>query len=218
MTIVKRPILGILQNLIGIAPKSVALVLDEGNISLTLPIVPHITRRSQTIGNVGGIFSGILENVHSGADDETSTIQPYKAAAFAIAPYPELLGVDTDLWLLGVSLIASSGTPALAGAVFSLNLQSETQGWGRDDQSAPVTSGSPMCITAWDGTFTACSAYTGGDPCTIVGTGLIHDTPNIRLPRGVTLRLATTSGAAGEFRLLFLMGLFPAGLGQDVAT
>jgi len=217
MTVVKRPLLGILQNLIGIAPAPVPLILDEGNISLTLPIVPNIARRSQTLGNAGGLFTGLLENVHAGADDETSTIKPYKAGASAIAPYPEVIEDGTDLWLLRVALIAVVGTPDLAGAVFSINYGGETNGWGRDDAGDPVTNSTPFAITAWDGTFTAATAYTGGDPCTVVGTGAISDEPNMRIPRGATLRIATTSGAAGEFRLLFLMGLFPAGLGQDVA-
>jgi len=41
---------------------------------------------------------------------------------------------------------------------------------------------------------------------------------NIRIPRGATLAFHSTSAAAAEFQMAFLLGLFPAALGQDVVA
>jgi len=217
MTIVKNPLLGSLQALIGIAPAGVPLVLDEGNIALTLPIVPEIARRSQAIGNLTGWFFTILENVHSGADNEVNSVDPYEAGAFANPPFPGSVPIGYDLWVQGCALTESSGTPAVVGAIFSMNSQIRYQGIGRDDVGAAVVANVPLPLVAWDGTFTAAS-YANGDPCTVVGTGRIWSDVSVRVPRGAVLRLHTTSGAAGEFRLVILMGIFPAGLGQDVTS
>jgi len=217
MTVVKNPILALLQNMIGITPAPLPLVLDDSNISLVLPIIPEITRRGQTIGNLTGWFQGILENVHSGADNEISTIDPYSAGADAVEPFPVEIQPGFDLWVLGAQLSVSSGTPALVGAIFSLNLEGRQQGFGRDDVGAPVVGNVPLTLAAWDGTFTA-AAYADGDPCTLTGSDEVFKYLALRIPRGANLRLHTTSGAAGEFQLSLLMGLFPAGLGQDVVA
>jgi len=217
MSIVKNPLLGPLQSLIGVAPSGQPLTLDDSNISLVLPIIPEIARRGQVIGNLTGWFQGILENVHSGADNEISSIDPYAAGADAVPPFPQLVEDNFDLWLLGAMLAESSGTPALVGGIFSMNTQGRMQGFGRDDQGAPVVAQVPLVLAAWNGTFTA-AAYAPGDPCTLVGSGELFKKLGLRIPRGAVLRLHTTSGAAGEFHLSLLMGLFPAGLGQDVVT
>jgi len=222
MSIVKNPILLPLQRLIGIAPNPKPVVLDDDNISLVLPMVPDITRRSRS-GPSGGWFQGVLENVHSGADDEKVNINPYLPGLFAQAPYPASVGVDFDIWLAGASLVQNSGTAALTGAMLSMNVPTHALGWGKDDAGVAVTATPGFPLALWDSQDSSVNAPPGGNiVCLTAGGELTYQPIGIRLPHslepGTTLVFDSTSSGAAEFRLIMLLGLFPAGLGQDVVT
>jgi len=216
MSLVKNPIISMLQSLIGVSPNPGPVVLDDDSISMVLPVVPEVARRSMA-GIETGWFQGVLENVHSGADSETSNIDPYNPGAAAVAPYPTTIPDEFDLWLLGVSGRRSSGAGDLTGAVFTMNPGVTSQGWGIDDVGAPVVVAPAMRIAFFDGLEETVTAV-GNSPFLLAATGQLYIPIGIRLPRGGLIAMATEAAAAAEFQGMFLLGLFPAGLGQDVAT
>lgn len=216
MSIVKNPILLPLQRLIGITPTPKPVVLDDDTISLVMPMVPDITRRSRASGPTGGWFIGVLENVHSAGDDEASSIDPYSPGASAFAPYPAIVEPGFDVWLLTISGLRSSGAGGLAGAVMTVNPPDNAQGWGQDDLLAPVASGVGAKLALFDTIFTG-TAGVSSPPMMNSKTLETCYYPKLRIPRGSKIQFNSTSAAAAEFQAVFILGLFPEGLGQDIA-
>jgi len=214
MSVIKNPILLPLQSIIGITPTPKPVVVDDENVSLVLPI-GDIIRRARANGPTGGWFEGVLENVHSGADDESSSIDPYNAGADAVPPYPRTVDPAFDIWLLGVSGQEQAAGNGLTMAIMGVNPPNHSQGWGRDDAGDPVVASPTIRIARFDGLDTA-TGITG--PPMITEQGLVYQPVNMRLPRGCTITFESTSAGISVFRAIFLMGLFPAGLGQDVVA
>ncbi|MEE8492524.1 MAG: hypothetical protein V3S25_00655 [Nitrospirales bacterium] len=215
MTIVKKPILQALQQLIGIAPSASPLVMDDANVSLTLPIVPEVARRSNASQNTGGLFQGVLENVHSGADDERSQIDPYLAGPDAFGAWPPLIPQGFDVWLLGICGEQTSGVAGLTGATCKINIPNSSLGWGRDDAGAPVVATPRYTVALFD---SVTSIVGNNNPVMITEQGNPWVTLNMRLNRGHDIVFDSTSGAAAEYRMLVFLGLFPSGMGQDGLT
>jgi len=217
LAIVKNALLGIIQQLIGGAIGGSGTVLDDENLTQVLPIVPEIARRSLTVGNVGGIFTAVLENVHSGADFEQSNILVYEPAAAArIPPYPEVVGPDFDIWLLGCSLIRSAGVGDLVYGRCGWNPSQETQGLGIDDAGAAVETTPIIGLARFNNTDDSFVGSVVADG--ITAQGLNYQPINLRLSRRANLVFSSEAAAAAEFQLICVMGLFPAGMGQDVST
>jgi len=216
VAIVKNPIIKSLQTLIGLSPgPPEPLVIDIGNASLTAPIFPDITRRSEA-GIEAGWFIGILENEHSGADAELSFLNPYLPGASAVAPYPPAVPDGFDVWCLGISGIRSAATGDLTGAIMDMNPGPNSQGWGQNDLGAAVVDSTSIRLAFFDGLETTTDVITN-DPMITPG-GLLFVPTRMRVPRGGTLGFNSRSAAAATFQAIFLLGLFPAGLGQDVVT
>jgi len=216
MAIIKNAILSPIQRLIGMAPSPSPTVLDDDSVSLTMPIVPHIARRSLVGKPNGGWFEGVLENVHSGADDEQSSINPYAAGLDAVPPYPMAINDNFDIWLIAVMGRRSSGAGGLTGAIMTIDPPTHSQGWGRDDVGAPVVGSPPMRVAFFDGVEETVAGITPSPM--ITEQGLLLQPINLRIPHDALLTFHSTSAAAAEFQAIFLVGLFPAGLGQDIAT
>ena len=214
MSLIKNPVLSTLQRMIGISPRPSPIVLDDENVQLVLPIVPEVTRRSLS-GNESGWFIGILENEHSGADAELSFINPYSPGDDAVPPYPREVEDDFDVWLLGISGIRSAATGDLTGAIMDINPAARSQGWGRNDLGASIVDSTSIRLAFFSGLETTTDVVTA-DPMITPG-GLLFVPTNLRIPRGGTLGFNSRSAAAATFQAIFLLGLFPAGLGQDVS-
>jgi len=216
MTVIKNAILSPIQGLVGSPGVGTPTVLDDDSISMTLPILPDIARRSLAIGIGQGWFQGLLENVHGAADDEVSTIDPYNPGDDRIAPYPAVVEPGSDVWILGVSGIRSSGAGGLTGGTMGFSVPDTVQGWGRDDQGVLVAE-TPRFIFAQFDNISTLSAGLSQPPMQ-TEQGLIYQPVGVRVPRGGIISFHSTSAAAAEFQAIFLIGLFPSALGQDVAT
>ena len=218
MPIVKNPVLLTLQRMLGLAPGGGRpLNLDDSNISLTLPVVPHVARRGGA-GIQAGWFLGVMENVHSAADAEASFIDPYEPGALlAVAPYPASVPDGFDLWLLGCSGVRSLGTGDPTGALFVVNPNDTSQAWGIDDAGVAVIATPGIRVAFFDSVSEVVQAVTA-DPLFNSVSGQTYIPVNMRLPRGTLLGFETQSAAAAEYQGAFLLGLFPAGLGQDVVA
>jgi len=216
MSLVKNPILNILQSMIGISPTPGPVVLDDDSISLTLPVVPHVTRRSLA-GIRTGWYQFVMENVHSAADDEQSTIDPYNAGVSATAPYPTAVPEDFDIWILRAQGLRTAGAGTLVEGWLRYGLPNESLGVGIEDDGTVIVLSSNYTFARFTDVVAAPGGLSNdmlvdanGDPSILVGT---------RLPRNCTINFATTSGtASATFRALMTIGLFPAALGQDVVT
>lgn len=214
MTIVKNPILKALQDIVGIAPEPAPLVIDTGNASLTVPILPDLARYSLS-GPDGGFITGVMENVHSAADDERSQLDPYIAGAAALGSFPSPVPAGFDLWLLSASLTHSGGAAAvLVGALLAFNPGPE-RGWGIDDAGAQVTATPRINMVFWD-TLNTDTAGTNGVGLT--EQGLPFTKIGVRLPRGGNLIFDSTTAGATELSVIVIMQLVPSALGQDIVT
>ncbi len=196
----------------GIAPVT---VLEDDAVTQTLPVVPEIARRSLVIGPLGGIFVGVLRNVHTAADGEVSSILPYTPLASNIAPYPSPVPDGYDIWLLGIAGTRVSGTGLLTGALMGINPPTSSQGWGRDDSGTGVAATGIFQLARFD---VIEAAITLGTDCMLTEQGLTYQPVGLRLMRGATLVFASEASDTATFDALFYMGLFPAAMGQDVST
>ena len=221
MATLKNAILRPLQKLIGVAPATLPTVVDLENVSLTLPIIPEVVRRSSAhVIEHGGLWQGVLENVHSGADNEISSLRPYEPGEnFVISPFPAVITDEWDLWLSKVGGRRSSGTGALSGAAMiltSIGASPMSQAWGKDDVAAKVEGTSPMVLAQFDGISTLVDALNANEDPMITEDGKTWVDVNMRIPRGALLAFKSTAAAAAEFQMWFILGLFPAGMGQDL--
>jgi len=220
MGLIKGDQLRLIGKLFGFAPDPLAGLsdLDDNHVSLVVN-ANDLIRRGLTEANVGGWFFGILENVHSGADTEQSSIRPYFAGADANPPFPGLVPLGWDLWVAGVCGNRNSGAGGLTDAIMHIDPTNDDQmGFGRDDAGTPVAPTSPSIPLAH---FNGLAEAVGGitqDPMINTVSGVIYQPTLMRLPRECSLIFSTTSAAAAEFQAQFLMGLFPEGLGQDIAS
>lgn len=192
-----------------------AAELDLKNISQVLNVVPEIRRRSAPIAGIDGFFTGILENSHAGADDEDSAIDPYNVGDSALGNFPAVVAEGSDIWLLVLTGYRSSGTGGITGLA-TLETPNFVQGFGQDDTGAAIGL-NPTALNLGIITGIDTSAGVTNDPMTFLdepGGSLLR--VRIRVPRGSTLGFASRSSAAADFRLIFVMGIFPIAMGQDV--
>jgi len=216
MSLIRGNALELIQKLFDIpgSQASATTDLDTANISQVVDVLT-VARRSTRDAVRAGYYQGVLENVHSGADDELSFIDPYNVGGSASAPYPASVPLGWDVWLLGVSGFRSSGAGGLTGATVSLNPGIPQQGWGQDDTGAVVAATGPRYAVA---AFDTISTLTAALDVMQTEAGLVYQPINQRIERGVLFDFHSTAAAAAEFQMIFITGLFPAGLGQDLAT
>jgi len=184
----------------------------DGELVQTFDVTAPV-RRGNTLAITEGIFIGIMQNTHAGADSQTSDIDPYAVTvANAHAPYQPIITPDFDIWLIRAGVNQVSGTGTLS-ALLDINLA--VQGFGVDQAGADVTSQPTMPIALWTSVITEGAIEMG----LLEGSGVPSQSLNFRIPRTNTPQLTfrTTSSAAAVFQLNLVMGVFPVSLGQDAA-
>ena len=188
-------------------------LLDDGNVSQVLDINP-IVRRSRTSAATTGWFACTLENAHAGAGDLTSSINPYEPGDAAIAPYPSSVPAGFDFWILYAILRRSAGGGDLTGGLLSIAPGNAQRGWGIDDMGAAVIATDQMQLAI----FTSLNIAIGSGVLGLTPTGEVLAPVNMRVPVGnAGLFFRSEAAAAATFRMFLICGLFPEGLGQDVA-
>jgi hypothetical protein len=217
MTLLEGSELSVIQRWFKLGGQAIrgATDLDLGNVSQTLPIVPEVLRRSMTESNLTGWSQGTLQNVHTAADDEVSGIDPYAPGTSAVAPFPALVPNGWDVWLMGVSAVIASGAATITGARVSVNPGDFQQSWGQDDAGAPFV-GDQRWTVAYFNTVQDDVTGPGLVPALLTPGGLPFVALKMRIPRGANLAFHTESLGTSTYQALLLMGLFPAGLGQDI--
>lgn len=215
---VKSDALSVVQRALGLTgtPASGDTEFLEGTLDQVIDVGP-LVRRGRTLAGTGGIFRGILRNVHPGADSKSSGIAPYAALeANVVAPFPAVVPPEFDVWLLTAGVRRFTGSGALSRCF--LVMTNVLQGFGINDSGAPVVGVNEIIPLAyWDDLQVSTDTIgvtTSMGPLRKLG---------IRIPRigvlpaaPVGLSFRSTSAGAATFDCLLLMGLFPVGLGQDV--
>ncbi len=185
--------------------------LHDGEVFQILDVSAS-ARRGRTMQGTGGIFTGMLRNVHTDAESLSTTIDPYAVGGVAgIAPFPEAVNATFDLWLLSAILRRNSGAGTLT-AVLGLNYP--FQGFGIDDSGVAVGGALLYPLCRWD-TLIAEDALAIG---LLTGSGVPEAKFGIRLPRGVDISFFSTSSLTVTFTCQMVMGMFPVTLGQDIAV
>lgn len=178
--------------------------LDDGNVSQVLPI-EKIIRRSLTFARSSGIFWFGFQTIHVGAGVLTSSIDPWLSNP-GVNAYPTIMPRGFDVWVLYCSARRLSGAGDLTGGSFEIALPANSRGKG-----TAMTALLPIGI--WDSieTITLQESLVTQDGDTMLR-------PNLRLPQDAFLQFRTNSTGVATFDCVAVLGVFPSGLDQDVAT
>jgi len=188
--------------------------LMDGTVDQVLDVGP-MARRGGTLAGTEGIFRVVLQNVHLGAGDLGVSWQPYSsAAAGVIAPFPAVVPDTLEVWILGAS-VEFNGVGNFEFATLALtNVQ---QGFGIDDMGVAYASTDVFTLAYWQTSVRVLAPFfaaaVSANPFQRI---------NLRIPRKGAIAspfIVFNSQADGvaDVNLLMLVGVFPIGLGQDVA-
>jgi len=187
-------------------------VLEDDELRQVLDVGPAIRRGRADVAN-GGWFWGVLHNVHLGAGQLSSFINPYEAAGFELTSFPAQVDVSRfDIWIAAVSMRVVSGLNSVVDAAFFIGGPLRSLAFGKDDMGAAVSpAGGGFMIVPFDTKVTSSStiAY-------VLPEVRNFQNLNIRMPRGSNLVFDSNSVGVSTYELSILMGLFPIGLGNDV--
>jgi len=206
--------------LFGLSQRAVtgATEIDLDGVTQTLPVVPEILRRSNSggVGEATGLFIGIMElNFGAGATEEEATIDPYNVLLTAGPGYPATIQIseDLDIWILEITGRRSGGTGSnFTTAMFGLDDPATHRGFGVDEAGASV-GGLPI-RTLVD--FTQLNTDLAPNNPLQGANGETRFDVTQRIRRGTIFSFFGSATNAVVVRCQILMGLFPAGLGQDV--
>lgn len=183
--------------------------LIDGTVDQVLDIVP-LVRRGRTFASTQGIFTGILQNVHTDAESLLTSVDPYEFGATGlVAPWPSPVPPQFDIWLLGAVVRRESGSGTFTGI---LETHIAVQGWGIDDSGVAVVSTLGFPIVRWDAVVTETIVFG-----VTAGGELPYAPIGMRLPRSgeSTLAFRSTSSLTSTYSCQVVLGLFPVSLGQD---
>ena len=203
--------------------------LDDGNVQQVLEI-SDVARRSLTPAGSAGVFTIMFENYEAGSTGVSSNvIDPYNFANeltvnFDTNGYPVPVPLGFDVWVIQASaytydpsdfawLQLSMVYPAKTTA-----LTSRINAGGAEAQIGNNIS--YHHLVRWD-TQLPGDVVTGADQQYVWATenGSLTQKIGTRVPRGGTLHFITDASVAGNYAFCnVILGLFPEGLGQDIAT
>lgn len=209
MIVVDSDALGIVTRALGLTGKGAALTeFLDGQVDQVLS-VNDLIRRGRTQVQRGGIYTGTMQTVHTDAETITFTVDPFDVTTGRIAPYPGPISNRFDLWAISVSVRRLSGGGTLT-AQANLAYHADQIGWGIDDSGVAVTSNAGGSVAFWDSIVSQSNAFglqNGSNPTQFIGQ---------RLFPGTLLQVSSTSSLTSTYNFIWLLGLFPIALGQDV--
>jgi len=176
---------------------------EDGILQQSIDVGNLVRRGGVLAGGQDGIWQAALSNVHVGAGDVEAEKDFYNLGAGTVfAGFPGNVGKEFDLWMVNASVECSTTLIESAG-VFLTDLVA-IQGGAADQM-----------LCAWDSRF---SNLGGNGIWAVTGSGGLTNQilRPVRIPRGASVKLASTFTGAGTAFLRFSVGMFPAGMGQDV--
>lgn len=202
--------------------------LDDGNVQQVIEISP-IARRSLTESGTTGIFDISFNNLHSGASLNSNPINPYNleenvslTSRVNIWPVPVPRGLD--VWLIGANAMQVGTDTNVSWCQLLLTMPSTFQALyqRRSSMGVPIQITNDLSyhsLTRWD-TLAPDDILTSGSARYSFETenGEMYQHYGLRIRRGTTIDFITNTTGAAEIDCHMIVGLFPEGLGQDVAT
>jgi len=186
--------------------------------------VSALVRRGLTLSPASGLYVGVIEATHPGADAQSESVDPYNPGTFVVnvsdgavtgSGYPAIVNPNQfDVWLFGATVQST----IMAEGILQMSWPTTSVGWqaggDNDNPGAPL-----IPVAAWDG-IEAINTRTWGysEIATADNLGSIYKRIGLRVPNGTIFRFDTTSTGAGNTFCRLNLGLFPAGLGQDGAV
>lgn len=196
---------------------------DEGILQQSLDVAPFL-RRSLTPGELNqGVFMTGMRNTHTAANTLLGTLAPYTAGVGATAPARNTwpgkgTGVPDifDLWLMAVDGQSLGVAGQFGGAQLSLSIGAPNNAeLAATGTGVTVPTGALVfAVRTYDVERTIGALGVQLDE----GAGLLPRVPMpFRIPRGASLLWNTESTGAGNpiYDIHLLLGVFPAGFGQD---
>lgn len=190
--------------------------IDSDVLQTVMDMVP-IVRRGRTFAGSEGLFMFGIENTHTAIDETiTSSVDPYNLGTLAGAGLPRAIEPGWDVWLLYALIRRTGANVNLDSAILDISYPAALTGFVSPAGSQFGGLNVKYLISETENVL---GGGTLGTYLTELGSGEAGQTLAMRIPRGATIRLRTRTGnAAGVFPVYFasgLIGVFPAGLGQD---
>jgi len=187
--------------------------LADGEVFQTVN-VNEIVRRSLTPGKTQGIYTGVMENVHTDAESLLTSVAPYNVGTGVIAPYPDPMPDKFDIWLLSATVRLASGGGTL-NAMLTIVYAGVQQGWGVDDSGVAVVTADEYPLAFWNALVQESRSF--GIHAGISG---VYQHIGLRIPRDINtlLHFRSTSSITATFQCKMTFGQFPVSLGQDGIT
>lgn len=171
---------------------------DDGTLQQVLDVAPLI-RRGRSVARSTGVWTGIMRVAATAGATNSDDLNPYALGTQAKAAFPSPVPQGFDVWILDVQ---AGGLQNVDWAVASILYPAAAQAFGT---AAPIN----HAVAVWTGAPLV--------------TGLIFLTPAlrfaapVRVPPGaqISVEMKATGGGSGVVDVTWIIGLFPAGLGQD---
>lgn len=188
------------------------VTFDDATLQQAL-VVNELVRRARA-GFGAGIWQASILTDHVAAGTITDDLDPYGAPDMASA-YRELVDQGHDVWALSSRVSVDVSTDFVAAV---LQIKPRTNEMAVRNTSAVTGTSAPIILGSWDSVLATFS----GTTATVSSSAdprLIQPVHIRRISRGQVLSLVSESGgvAAFEAHCRVALGVFPAGLGQDVA-
>jgi len=197
---------------LGIAQSAGELsVFDDAFLSQVLDI-SSLVRRGRTLGASTGWYYGVMECVHAGADNQVTTLDPYSIDSQTQAPWQNPVPKGFDIWLGVITSKKITGAGNQTIGTFELLPDASQRSFGEDNAGGVVITNETLVLALADALITTSN---GTDFFTYQGAPSV--TVNQRIARGSQIRYRSTSDGAATLQTYFTIGLFPVGLGQDIA-
>ena len=205
--------------------------LDDGNVQQVLEI-SEVARRSLTPAGSSGYYTFNMQSHHSAILLINQLQDPYNLSeeitlgVADINGWPVPVGRGFDIWLIGASIYTDKVADA-DWALLQLNvpsrymaLSSHQSNMAPPSQNANDTA--RIILGRWD-TWEADDSESGvvAIHAGLTENGSTYLPINQRLVRGTTIQLstlATTYANNVRYYMDYILGIFPEGLGQDIAT
>jgi len=188
----------------GLAPGT---QIEDGDLKQVFDVGSAV-RRGRADVATGGWFYGVLEMIHAGAGTIDASIDVYSPGAGQVGSYPLDVPRDFDVWIESYSIIQDSGAAAMTYGAARISPAARAQGWGIDNLGAVEVTGTIFGLGLFD------SLDSEGFGLTEQGEQLVK--LGVRVPRGSTLSARTIADGVTTLHAVFMLGLFPIGMGSDV--
>lgn len=217
---VDSQVLGSVARTLGLAGAGAPVTVFEDGILQQVLDVSALVRRGGTISSSTGIYSARLTNIHVGTDTIVTDLCPARPAlnsasvAFLSADWPTPVPRSLDVWLLSAFATTAAGSGDLEGGALQLLYGADQMAMGSSRiatniflqlYEVEVDIGTIVTFLSFDSAASPPSLL----PIRLRPPG-VDGNPFIRFTT------QKTGGGAATYQLDLLLGLFPAGLGQDV--